>query len=33
METASIRTQGLLALFDMLTTFFERSIEGISKIG
>ncbi len=30
-ETASTRTQGLLTLFDMQTTFFERAIEGISE--
>jgi hypothetical protein len=29
-KTASTRTEGLLALFDMHTTFFERALEGIS---
>lgn len=29
--TASTRTQGLLALFDMQTAFLERAIEGISE--
>jgi hypothetical protein len=30
-KTASNRTQGLLTLFDMQTTFFKRAIEGISE--
>lgn len=30
-STASTRTQGLLTLFDMHTTFFSRAIEGISE--
>ncbi|MDB5111431.1 MAG: hypothetical protein JWR67_2545 [Mucilaginibacter sp.] len=30
-KTASGRTEGLLTLFDMQTTFFERAIEGISE--
>ncbi|MGB4774441.1 MAG: DinB family protein [Daejeonella sp.] len=30
-KTASTRTEGLLTLFDMQTTFFERAIEGISE--
>jgi hypothetical protein len=29
-KTASTRTEGLLALFDMQTTFFIRALEGIS---
>lgn len=29
--TASRRTEGLLSLFDMQTTFFERAIDGISE--
>ncbi|QEC52999.1 hypothetical protein EDD80_105221 [Anseongella ginsenosidimutans] len=30
-KTASTRTEGLLVLFDMHTTFFPRAIEGISE--
>lgn len=30
-KTASARTEGLLTLFDMQTTFFKRAIEGISE--
>ncbi|QEH41223.1 DinB family protein [Chitinophaga sp. XS-30] len=30
-KTASRRTEGLLALFDMHTTFFSRAIDGISE--
>lgn len=30
-KTASARTEGLLTLFDMHTTFFSRAIEGISE--
>ncbi|MES2688939.1 MAG: DinB family protein [Bacteroidota bacterium] len=30
-KTASRRTEGLLTLFDMQTTFFTRAIEGISE--
>ncbi len=30
-KTASTRTEGLLALFDMHTTYFARAIEGISE--
>src|SRR3978361_1083127 len=30
-KTASRRTEGLLTLFDMQTTFFARAIEGISE--
>src|ERR1700733_9409934 len=30
-KTASRRTEGLLTLFDMQTTFFVRAIEGISE--
>ena len=30
-KTASRRTQGLLALFDMQTTFLARALEGISE--
>ncbi|MBC7851659.1 MAG: DinB family protein [Chitinophagaceae bacterium] len=30
-NTASIRTEGLLPLFDMHTTFFSRAIENLSK--
>lgn len=30
-KTTSTRTQGLLDLFDLQTTFFARAIEGISK--
>lgn len=30
-ETASTRTQGLLAMYDLQTPFLERAIEGISK--
>jgi hypothetical protein len=30
-KTASRRTEGLLTLFDMQTTFFGRAIEGISE--
>jgi hypothetical protein len=30
-KTASTRTEGLLTLFDMHTTFFARAIEGISE--
>jgi hypothetical protein len=30
-KTASTRTQGLLALYDLQTPFLERAIEGISK--
>lgn len=30
METKATRAEGLLTLFDMQTTFFERAIEGIS---
>lgn len=30
-KTASTRTEALLALFDMHTTFFARAIEGISE--
>ncbi len=30
-KTASTRTEGLLTLFDMQTTFFARAIEGISE--
>lgn len=29
-KTASARTEGLLTLFDMQTTYFERAIEGIN---
>lgn len=31
MKTASTRTEGLLTLFDMHTTFFSRAIEGVSE--
>lgn len=30
-KTASSRTEGLLTLFDMQTTFFKRAIEGITE--
>lgn len=30
-KTASTRTEGLLTLFDMHTTFFSRAIEGLSE--
>jgi len=30
-KTASSRMEGLLALFDMQTTFFERALEGVSE--
>lgn len=30
-KTASRRTEGLLTLFDMQTTFFARAVEGISE--
>ncbi len=30
-KTASTRTEGLLALFDLHTTLFERALEGISE--
>jgi len=30
-KTASTRTEGLLALFDMQTAFFSRAIEGLSE--
>ena len=30
-KTASTRTEGLLALFDMHTTYFARAIDGISE--
>lgn len=30
-QTASTRMEGLLTLFDMQTTFFERAIDGISE--
>lgn len=30
-KTASTRTEGLLALFDMHTAFFSRAIEGLSE--
>ena len=30
-KTASRRTEGLLALFDMQTTFFDRALDGISE--
>jgi len=30
-KTASRRTEGLLTLFDMQTTFFKRALEGISE--
>lgn len=29
-KTASTRTEGLLTLFDLQTTFFERAIEGVT---